>query len=97
MSTDSELDDGLAAFDRLGREMTATNHLLRAVQSSQSTRNQQEQALSAEMQAALRQATAASQKALQASQTEIRSSILWMGLTAFLIVLVASGGGYIFG
>lgn len=97
MNTDSELDDGLAAFDRLGREMAATNRLLRAVQSNQATRNQQEQALSAEMQDALRQATEASQKALQASQTEIRSSILWMGLTAFLIVLGASGGGYVFG
>ena len=49
------------------------------------------------MQTALKQATEASQKALQASQTEIRSSLVCTGLTAFLIVLVAFGGGYFFG
>jgi len=97
MTDERELDDGLAAFDQLGREMAETNRLLRAVRSDQATRNQQEHALSAEMQAALKQATGASQEALQASQTEIRSSIFWTGLTAFLIVLVAFGGGYFFG
>ncbi|MDG6095813.1 replication protein [Acetobacter sp. AN02] len=70
MSADSEL----AAFDQLGREMAETNRLLRTVRSDQATRNQQEQALSAEMNTALKQATGASQEALQASQTEIRSS-----------------------
>lgn len=97
MTDERELDDGLAAFDQLGREIAETNRLLRAIRSDQATRNQQEHILSAEMQAALKQATGASQKALQASQTEIRSSLLWTGLTAFLIVLVAFGGGYFFG
>lgn len=97
MTNERELDDGLAAFDQLGREMAETNRLLRAVRSDQATRNQQEHTLSSEMQTALKQATGASQKALQASQTEIRSSLLWTGLTAFLIVLVAFGGGYFFG
>jgi len=97
MTDERELDDGLAAFDQLGREMAETNRLLRAVRTDQATRNRQEQALSAEMQAALQQATGASQEALQASQTEIHSSLLWTGLTAFLIVLVAFGGGYFFG
>ncbi|MBS0981506.1 replication protein [Acetobacter thailandicus] len=97
MSDERELDDGLAAFDQLGREMAETNRLLRAVRSDQAARNQQEHDLSAEMRTALKQATGASQKALQAAQTEIRSSLLWMGLTAFLIVLVAFGGGYFFG
>ena len=97
MTDEHELDDGLAAFDQLGREMAETNRLLRAVQTDQMARNQQEQALSAEIQTALRQATGASQKALQASQTEIRSSLFWTGLTALLIVLVAFGGGYFFG
>jgi hypothetical protein len=97
MTDEHELDDGLAAFDQLGREMAETNRLLRAVRSDQATRNQQEHDLSAEMRAALKQATGASQKALQASQTEIRSSLLWSGLTALLIVLVAFGGGYFFG
>jgi len=97
MTDERELDDGLAAFDQLGREMAETNRLLRAVRSDQAARNQQEHTLSAEMKAALKQATGASQKALQASQTEIRSSLLWTGLTAFLIVLVAFGGGYFFG
>lgn len=97
MTDERELDDGLAAFDQLGREMAETNRLLRAVRSDQAARNQQEHDLSTEMRAALKQATGASQKALQASQTEIRSSLLWTGLTAFLIVLVAFGGGYFFG
>ena len=97
MTGEHELDDGLAAFDQLGREMAETNRLLRAVQSDQVTRRQQEHDRSTEMQAALRQATKASQKALQAAQAEIRSSLLWTGLTAFLIVLVAFGGGYFFG
>ncbi|KXV36099.1 replication protein, partial [Gluconobacter oxydans] len=97
MTDERELDDGLAAFDQLGREMAETNRLLRAVRSDQAARNQQEHDLSAEMRAALKQATGASQKALQAAQTEIRSSLLWTGLTAFLIVLVAFGGGYFFG
>ncbi|MDN7352466.1 replication protein [Acetobacter senegalensis] len=97
MTDERELDDGLAAFDQLGREMAETNRLLRAVRSDQATRNQQEHTLSAEMQTALRQATGASQKALQAAKTEIRSSLLWTALTAFLIVLVAFGGGYVFG
>jgi len=97
MTDERELDDGLAAFDQLGREMAETNRLLRAVRSDQAARNQQEHTLSAEMKAALKQATGASQKALQASQAEIRSSLLWTGLTAILIVLVAFGGGYFFG
>lgn len=97
MTNERELDDGLAAFDQLGREMAETNRLLRAVRSDQAARNQQEHDLSAEMRTALKQATGASQKALQASQTEIRSSLLWTGLTSFLIVLVAFGGGYFFG
>jgi len=97
MTNERELDDGLAAFDQLSREMAETNRLLQAVRSDQATRNRQEQALSTEMQTALKQATGASQEALQASQTEIRSSLLWMGLTTFLIVLVAFGGGYFFG
>lgn len=97
MTDERELDDGLAAFDQLGREMAETNRLLRAARSDQATRNQQEQALSAEMKTALKQATGASQKALQAAQAEIRSSLLWTGLTALLIVLVAFGGGYFFG
>jgi len=97
MSDEHELDDGLAAFDQLGREMAETNRLLRAVRSDQATRNQQEHTLSAEMKAALKQVTGASQKALQAAQTEIRSSLLWTGLTALLIVLAAFGGGYFFG
>ena len=97
MSDERELDDGLAAFDQLGREMAETNRLLRAVRSDQATRNQQEHDLSAEMQTALKQATGASQTALQASQAKMRSSLLWTGLTAFLIVLLAFGGGYFFG
>jgi len=97
MSDEHELDDGLAAFDQLGREMAETNRLLRAVRSDQATRNQQEHDLSAEMRAALKQATGASQKALQAAHTEMRSSLLWTGLTAFLIALAAFSGGYFFG
>jgi len=97
MTDERELDDGLAAFDRLGREMGETNRLLRTVQSDQDARSRQERTLSAEMQDALKQATEASQTALQASQIEMRSSLLWTGLTAFLIVLVAFGGGYFFG
>jgi len=97
MTEDRELDDGLAAFDQLGREMAETNRLLRAVQSDQAARNRQEHALSAEMQAALKQATEASQTALQASETKIRSSLLWTGLTCLLTVLVAFGGGYFLG
>ena len=97
MTDERELDDGLAAFDQLGREMAETNRLLRVVRSDQAARNKQEHDLSVEMKAALKQATGASQKALQAAQTEIRSSLLWSGLTAFLIVLGAFGGGYFFG
>ena len=97
MTDERELDDGLAAFDQLGREMAETNRLLRAVRSDQATRNQQEHALSTEMQAALRQATGASQKALQASQTEIRSNLLWTGLTGLLIALAGCGAGYYLG
>ncbi|WP_238331271.1 MULTISPECIES: hypothetical protein [unclassified Acetobacter] len=73
MTDERELDDGLAAFDQLGREMAETNRLLRSVQTSQSERNRQENTLSAELKAAIKQATGASQKALQASKTEIRS------------------------
>lgn len=94
MSDDRELDDGLAAFEQLGREMSETNRLLRSVQSSQTERNRQENTLSAELQAVLKQATGASQKALQASKTELRSNLLWLGSTALLTLLMAVGGGY---
>jgi len=94
MSDDRELDDGLAAFDQLGRTMSETNRLLRSVQSSQTERNRQETALSAELQTALKQATGASQKALQASKTELRSNLLWLGSTALLTLLMAVGVGY---
>ncbi|QQX92819.1 replication protein (plasmid) [Gluconobacter sphaericus] len=97
MTNERELEDGLAAFDQLSREMAETNRLLRTVRSDQTIRSQQEHALSAEMQDALKQATEASQVALQASQTEIRSSLLWTGLTGLLTVLVAFGGGYFLG
>jgi len=88
---------GLAAFDQLSQEMAEMNRLLRSVQTSQTERNRQENTLSAELKTSLKQVTGASQEALQASQTEMRSSLLWTGLTAFLIVLVAFGGGYFFG
>lgn len=94
MSDDRELDDGLAAFEQLGREMAETNRLLRSVQTSQSERNRQESSLSVELQAALKQATGASQKALQASKVELRSNLLWLGSTALLALLMAVGGGY---
>jgi len=97
MTDERELDDGLAAFDRLGREMAETNRLLHDLQTSQKAREARESSLSANFQASLGQATGASQKALQAAQTEIRSSLLWTGLTGFLIVLAAFGGGYFFG
>lgn len=97
MTDERELDDGLAAFDQLGREMAETNRLLRAVRTDQMARNQQEHTLSSELQTVLKQATGASQKALQASKTEIRSSLLWTGLTALLIVLAGCGGGYYLG
>ena len=97
MTDERELDDGLAAFDQLGREMAETNRLLRVVQTDQEARNRQELALSAKMQAALKQATGASQKALQASQNEIRSNLLWAGLTSLLIVLAGFGAGYYLG
>jgi len=97
MTGERELDDGLAAFDQLGRTMAETNRLLRAAQSDQAARNRQEQALSAEMQTALKQATGASQRALQASQTEIRSSLLWTGLATFLIAMAGCGAGYYLG
>ena len=74
MTDERELDDGLAAFDRLGREMGETNRLLRTVQSDQDARSRQERTLSAEMQNVLKQATEASQTALQTSQIEMRSS-----------------------
>jgi len=97
MSDDQELDDGLAAFDQLNRTMAETNRLLSRVQSSHTQRTRQENALSAELQAALKQATEASQKALQASKVELRSNLLWMGSTAILTLLMAFGGGYWFG
>jgi len=97
MSDDRELDDGLAAFDQLGRTMAETNRLLSRVQTSQTERTRQENALSAELQAALKQATGASQKALQASKVEFRSNLLWLGSAALLTLLMAFGGGYWFG
>ena len=97
MTDERELDDGLAAFDQLGREMGETNRLLRAVRTDQMARNQQEHVLSSELQTVLKQATEASQKALQAAKVELRSNLLWLGSTALLIVLAASGAGYILG
>lgn len=61
---------------QLGRETAETDGLLRRVQTSQTERNRQENTLSAELNTALKQATGASQKALQATQTEILSSLL---------------------
>ena len=46
------------------------------------------------MQKAIRQVTGAAQKALQASQTQIRSNLLWLCCITLLTVLVASGLGY---
>lgn len=97
MSDDRELDDGLAAFDQLNRTMAETNRLLIRVQSNQTERTRQENALSVELQAALKQATGAAQKALQASKTEFRSNLLWLGSAALLTLLIAFGGGYWFG
>jgi len=74
--------------------MAETNRLLSRVQSSQTERTRQENALSSELQAALKQATGAAQKALQASTTQLRSNLLWLGSCALLTLLMASGGGY---
>ena len=93
MSDERELDDGLAAFDQLNRTMAETNRLLSRVQSSQTERTRQENALSSELQAALKQATGAAQKALQASTTQLRSNRLWLSSCARLTLLRASGGG----
>jgi hypothetical protein len=97
MSDDRELDDGLAAFDQLNREMAETNRLLRTLQANQKARETQEAALSAKLQSGLQEATGASQNALQAAKAQIRSSLLWVALTALLTLLAASGTGYLIG
>jgi len=97
MTNDQELEDGLAAFDRLSRKIEETNLLLHGVRCDQEARIRHEKGLSEDLKTSIGQATRASQTALQASQVELRSSILWVSLTALLTVLVAFGGGYFFG
>lgn len=94
MSDDRELDDGLAAFDQLGQTMAETNELLTKNMASHIQRTELDHLLAVDLQEALRRATSASQKALEASNTEIRRYLLWTALTALLTLLVASGGGY---
>jgi len=97
MNNDQELEDGLAAFDRLSRKIEETNLLLHGVRFDQEARARHEEALSEGLKTSIGQATRASQNALQASKIELRSSILWTSIAALLIVLVAFGGGYFFG
>lgn len=97
MTTDQELDEGLAAFDRLGDEMARTNHLIQNVRTDLKNRHQHELNLSKQLKKSLEDAIGASQKALQASKTQIRYNLLWAGVTALTVVLLASGAGYYLG
>lgn len=93
MSDDRELDDGLAAFELLGRTMAKTNDLLTKNMASHTQRTKLDHELAVALNESLNRAARASEKALQASKTEIRRYLLWTALTAFLTLLMASGGG----
>lgn len=97
MITDQELDEGLAAFDRLGQEMARTSTLIQEVRTDLKKRHEHERSLSRQLSQSMEDTIRASQKAVQAVQTKVRYNLAWMGLTALTAVLLASGGGYYLG
>jgi len=77
--------------------MAKTNELLNKNMVSHTQRTKLDHDLAAALNESLKRAAGAAEKALQASKTEIRRSILWTALTALLTLLAASGGGYYLG
>ena len=100
MSNTTDPDDDLLAVeafrdlakaaDRLGTTLQATEQRQKAHAEAQT------KAATKALQAA-RTVLGASQNALQASQTQIRTQLLWTGLGALGVVLVAFVGGFRFG
>ena len=94
---DDEVELGIQAFqhvalavDRFGTTLATTEQRHAAIAASQN------QAASKVLQAA-DMALTASQNALQAAKTEIRSSLLWTGLTGLGVVLAGCTGAFYLG
>jgi hypothetical protein len=85
---------GIEAFEHMTRAVDRFGATLQATEQRHKTHaGAQSQAATQALQAA-QTALAASQNALQASRTQIRSQLLWTGLGALCIVLVAFAGGF---
>jgi len=97
MDDDTELDEGLQSFDQLTEEMQKLRQVMTTNQEKQASRDRKSEARLAELRTGLGQITTASQKALDASNRQVRVSILWAGFVGLLIALGASGAGYFLG
>lgn len=90
--TDDDDDDllGVEAFQDMTQAVNRLGATLQATELRQKAHTDAQAKAATEILYAARQAAGASQNALQASQTEIRSSLLWTGAAALSVLLLAS-------
>lgn len=88
--TDNEAELGIQAFHDMAQAVNRLGTTLQATEQRQKAHAEAQAKAATEILYAARQAAGASQEALQASQTEIRISLLWTGLAALSVLLLAS-------
>ena len=89
-NTDDDLL-GIQAFQDMTRAVDRFGATLQATEQRQKTNADAQTKAAADTLHAAKTALGASQNALQAAQAQIRSSLLWTGLAALSVLLLASG------
>jgi len=92
--TDDEAELGIQAFHDMAQAVNRLGTTLQATEQRQKTHAEAQAKAATEILQAARGVLGASENALEASQAQIRSSLIWAVLIALGVVLVAFVGGF---
>ena len=92
--TDDEAELGIQAFHDMAQAVNRLGTTLQATEQRQKTYAEAQSKAATEILQAARGVLGASENALEASQAQIRSSLIWAVLIALGVVLVAFVGGF---
>ena len=92
--TDDEAELGIQAFHDMAQAVNRLGTTLQATEQRQKTHAEAQAKAANEILQAARGVLGASENALEASQAQIRSSLIWAVLIALGVVLVAFVGGF---
>ena len=92
--TDDEAELGIQAFHDMAQAVNRLGTTLQATEQRQKAHAEAQAKAATEILQAARGVLGASENALEASQAQIRSSLIWAALIALGVVLVAFVGGF---